>query len=116
MKLTAIAQRVATYPWTSGGFDAQFALAADGQTDALVPGMTCDVKMIPYKNADALTIPPKAVFTEEFDLTKQYVYLLGKDDKPQKRGVTLGRRNEKQVEVLQGLAVGDRILLEKPKD
>lgn len=114
-KLTAIVQRVAAVPTGSSGFDAQFTLAAEGQTDALVPGMNCDLKMIPYKKADDLTIPPKAVFTEEFDPAKQYVYLVGKGDKPEKRPVTLGKRNDKQVEVLKGLAEGDNILLEKPK-
>ena len=48
-----------------------------------------------------MTVPPKAVFTEDFDPAKQYVYLQGKDGKPQKRVVTLGERNDKQVEVLE---------------
>ena len=98
------------------GFDCQLTLAGEGLNSAIVPGMNCELKMIPYKKTDALTLPPKAVFTEEFDPAKQYVYLQGKDGKPQKRVVTLGERNDKQVEVLQGLAEGDEILLEKPKE
>jgi multidrug efflux pump subunit AcrA (membrane-fusion protein) len=78
--------------------------------------MTCDVKMIPYKKTDALTVPPKTIFSDDFDPAKQYVYLLGKDSKPEKRTVTLGYRNDKQVEIAGGLAEGDQILLEKPKE
>jgi multidrug efflux pump subunit AcrA (membrane-fusion protein) len=116
LKLSAVVQRVGTIPMGSSGFDCQLTVASDGLTSAIVPGMNCEMKMIPYKKPDALTVPPKAVFTEDFDPAKQYVYLQGKDGKPQKRVVTLGERNDKQIEVLGGLAEGDEILLEKPKE
>ena len=115
-KLSAIVQRVGAIPMGSSGFDCQLTVVGEGLISAIVPGMNCEMKMIPYKKTDALTVPPKAVFTEDFDPAKQYVYLQGKDGKPQKRVVTLGERNDKQVEVLQGLAAGDEILLEKPKE
>jgi HlyD family secretion protein len=115
-KLSAIVERVSAIPLGSSGFDCQLTVASEGLVSAIVPGISCDLKMIAYKKSDALTVPPKAIFTEELDLAKQYVYLLGKDGKTSKRVVTLGERNEKQVEVLQGLAAGDEILLEKPKD
>ena len=116
LKLSAVVQRVGAIPMGSSGFDCQLTVAAEGLTSAIVPGMNCEMKLIPYKKTDALTVPLKAVFTEEFDPAKQYVYLQGKDGKPQKRVVTLGERNDKQAEVLQGLAEGDEILLEKPKE
>ena len=116
LKLSAIVQRVGAIPMGSSGFDCQLVVAGDGLPGAIVPGMNCEMKMIAYKRADALTVPSKAVFTEDFDPAKQYVYLQGKDGKPQKQGVTLGLRNDKQVEVLQGLAERDEILLEKPKE
>jgi multidrug efflux pump subunit AcrA (membrane-fusion protein) len=116
LKLSAVVQRVGAIPMGISGFDCQLTVAADGLNSAIVPGMNCEMKMIPYKKTDALTVPPKAVFTEDFDPAKQYVYLQAKDGKPQKRVVTLGERNDKQIEVLGGLAEGDEILLEKPKD
>ena len=116
LKLSAIVERLAAIPLGSSGFDCRLTVARDGLSSAIVPGMNCEMKMIPYKKSDALTVPPKAVFTEEFDPAKQYVYLQGKNGKPQKRVVTLGERNDKQIEVLEGLAEGDEILLEKPKD
>ena len=109
-------QRVGTVPLGSSGFDCQMTVATDALNEAIMPGMNCELKLIPYKKTDALTVPPKAVFTEDFDPSKQYVYLVGKEGKPQKRTVTLGERNEKQVEVLSGLAVGDEILQDKPKE
>ena len=115
-KLSAVVQRVGAIPLGSSGFDCQLTVAADGLTSAIVPGMNCELKMIAYKKTDALTVPLKAVFTEDFDPAKQYVYLQGKDGKPRKREVTLGERNDKQVEVLAGLTAGDEILLEKPKE
>jgi multidrug efflux pump subunit AcrA (membrane-fusion protein) len=106
MKLTAIAHQVAAVPFGSTGFDAQFTMAADANAGVLTPGMTCELRMLPYKKTDALVVPPKAVFAEELDPVKQFVYVTGKGNKPEKKSVTLGKRNEKQVE----------ILLEKPKE
>jgi membrane fusion protein (multidrug efflux system) len=116
LNLSAVVHRVGAIPMGSSGFDCQLTVASDGLTSAIVPGMNCELKMVPYKKTDALTVPPKTVFTEEFDPARQYVYLLGKDGKPEKRVVTLGQRNDKQVEVLEGLAEGDEVLLEKPKE
>jgi hypothetical protein len=39
-----------------------------------------------------------------------------KEGKPRKQAVTLGQKTEKQVEILKGLAEGDRILAEATKD
>jgi multidrug efflux pump subunit AcrA (membrane-fusion protein) len=116
LKLSAVVHQVGTFPMGASGFDCRLTVSSEGLSSAIVPGMTCELKIIACKKADALTVPPKAVFTEEFDPAKQYVYLVGKDGKPQKREVVLGERNDKQVEVLQGLAPSDEILTEKPKD
>jgi multidrug efflux pump subunit AcrA (membrane-fusion protein) len=41
---------------------------------------------------------------------------VGKGGKAEKRPVTVGKRNERQVEITAGLAEGDQVLLEKPKE
>jgi HlyD family secretion protein len=117
-KLSAIVDRVSPVPISSGSFDGLLTVALDSQAEALMPGMTCEVKLVPYKKKDALTVPPKAVFSDELDPQKRFVYIAGKTDKekPQKRDVTVGKHNEKQAEILKGLAVGDEVLLERPKD
>jgi multidrug efflux pump subunit AcrA (membrane-fusion protein) len=115
-KLTAVVNKVGSIPLGGAGFDCQMTVAADALNAAIMPGMNCEIKLIPYKKSDALTVPPKAVFTEDLDPSKQYVYLVGKDGKSKKRTVTIGERNDKQVELLSGVSVGDEILQEKPKD
>jgi HlyD family secretion protein len=116
MKLSAVVQSVSAVPTSGTSFDVHFTLGTEGLSEAIVPAMTCEVRLIAYKKSDALTVPTKAVFADEFDLRQQFVYLVGKDGKPQKRPVTVGQHNDKQTEILAGLAAGDQILLEKPKD
>ncbi len=117
LRLPAIVQHVAAVPMSSGSFDGQLTVALDGQADAVMPGMNCEVKMVPYKKQDALTVSPKAVFTDDLDVQHHYVYVAAKTDKgkPEKRAVTVGKRNDKQVEILSGLKEGEEVLLERPK-
>ena len=53
--------------------------------------------------------------TDELD-DQRYVYLVGKDGKPAKRNVTVGQKTDKLVEIVEGLAQGDKVLLEAPKE
>ena len=115
LKLTAIVDRVDTVPMGSGGFDSRITVALDRRAGALMPGMTCKVKLVPYQKKKALTGPPQDVSTGEDDDRKHYVYLVRKKGKPKKRYVTLGKRNDKQVEILRGLSEGNKVLLEPPK-
>src|SRR5262249_13953822 len=82
--------------------------------DALMPGMACTVKLVPYVKADALTVPATAVITDDLDDDKQFVYLTKKDGKPEKRTVTVGKTSGGKAEITAGLQEGDEILLEKP--
>ena len=118
VRLPAIVHQVGVVPLGSGGFDGVLTVALDGQAEVLMPGMTCDVKFLPYKKLDALTVSPKAVFTDDLDVQKRYVYIAAKKEKekPQRREVTVGKRNEKQVEILSGLREGEQVLLERPAD
>jgi len=116
MKLSAVVQSVSAVPTNATTFDVHFTLGTEALSEAVVPAMTCEVRLIAYKKADALSVPTKAVFADEFDLRQQFVYRMDKDGKPQKRPVTVGNRNDKQTEIVGGLAEGDQILLEKPKD
>jgi hypothetical protein len=44
------------------------------------------------------------------------VYVVGKDRKPVKRAVTVGKKSDKKAEVLTGLKEGEEVLIEKPAD
>ena len=61
-------------------------------------------------------MPSKAVITDDLDEQKQYVYVLEKDGKAVKCSVTVGKKTDKQVEILSGLTDGAQVLLEAPKD
>ena len=50
------------------------------------------------------------------DEDEKYVYLLDKNGKAEKHAVKVGKQTDKQAEIRKGLAEGDKILLEAPKD
>jgi HlyD family secretion protein len=116
LKLSAVLSKIDTVPAIGGKFEALFNIELDKQAEMLVPEMTCTIKLTPYVNKDALTIPASALFTDELDDQEQYVYVLPKDGKPKKQSVTAGKKSGDRVEIVKGLREGDRILREKPKD
>jgi len=61
LKLAARIRHVAAVPTSSGSFDSRINVALDRQAQALMPGMTCKVKLVPYVKKNVLTVPPKAV-------------------------------------------------------
>jgi len=116
LKLAAKIEKLSAIPVTPGNFEARVAVELGKEAEALMPGMACTVKLIPYVKANALTVPAASVFTDDLDDDKRYVYLPGKDGKPEKRYITTGMRTDRKVEVLEGLKEGDEILQEKPGD
>jgi HlyD family secretion protein len=114
LKLPAVITRISDVPLGPGSFDAQLKVTLDKDNKTVVPGMACKVKLVPYLKKDAVTIPPKALMTEELD-DQPFVYLLAKDGKAAKRPVTVGQKTDKVIEILAGLAEGDQVLLEAPK-
>ncbi len=116
LRLPTAVDRVADLPTAPGSFDARLNVELDRQAKWLMPGMTCKVKLVAYQKKDALSVPLKAVATDELDEQQHFVYVQPKEGKPRKQPVTLGQKTEKQVEILKGLAAGERILAEAPKD
>jgi multidrug resistance efflux pump len=111
-KCSAKIDQVSPVPVTPGNFEARISLTSSA--NGVVPGMACAVKLVPYQKADALAVPAAAVFTEELDDEKQFVYQPTKNGKPEKRPVTVGKTSGGKTEILAGLQEGDEILLEKP--
>ena len=116
MQLPTTVKQVDAIPASSGCFGASFAVALSAKAEPLTPGMTCKVKFITYRKRHALTIPPKALSTDTLDDQQHYVYMVTKQGETKKRKVTVGKRTDKQVEILEGLSKGDQILSEPPKD
>jgi len=115
LKLPVIVDRVSAVPMGAGSFDTRITVALDDRAEALMPGMTCKVKLVAYENKHAVTVPPEAIETDEADEDKKFVYVVPKKGKPKKRAVTLGKRTATKVEILKGLKDGEKILSEPPK-
>lgn len=114
-KLSVTLERLSMVPLPSGNhFDARFTIDTHTAAEGLMPGMAGTIKIVPYLKENALTIPPAALFADDADDERFYVLVLGKDGKPEKRYVSVGRRTDRKVEILKGVNEGDEVLTEKP--
>jgi multidrug efflux pump subunit AcrA (membrane-fusion protein) len=114
LKLGVKVAEVSSIPLASGNFEARLALDTGKDDAGIVPGMSCSIKLASYAKADALTVPTSAVFSEDNDEDKRYVYRVGKDNQSQKQPVKTGKTSGGKTEILTGLLDGDEILTEKP--
>jgi membrane fusion protein (multidrug efflux system) len=73
----------------------------------LRPGMFLTVKLI-RERVDALLLPEQALVPEQ---DKQFVFVVA-DGKASKRAVTIGRRQPGVVEIVDGIAVGESVVVE----
>jgi multidrug efflux pump subunit AcrA (membrane-fusion protein) len=115
LELPASVQQISSFPVGTNVFDGQLSVELGNDARAVVPGMSCQVTLVAYDKADALTVPAKAVFEDPQTGTRNTVYVKRGDGKPQPRKVSIGQKTDEKWEVLQGLAAGDEILLEKPE-
>ncbi len=74
----------------------------------LRPGMFLTVELL-HAEVTALVIPEQAIVPEQ---SRQYVFVVGSDSRIEKREVRTGRRRPGQVEILTGLADGERVVAE----
>ncbi|MDY0164999.1 MAG: HlyD family efflux transporter periplasmic adaptor subunit [Thermoguttaceae bacterium] len=116
MKLPVRLDRIARIPDAGTKFDAVFQVTLDLDAESIMPGMTCKMDFTPYRQRRALTVPPKSVFTDEWDPQKRYVWLYREGAKPQRQPVVLGRQTDDKAEVIEGLEAGDEILTKAPED
>jgi len=115
VKLEAAVERIDAIPSAADSFEVRLGLRAEPSSASIVPGMTCTAKIVPYAEKNAIAIPSKALFTEEMDERQTYVFAI-EAGKAKKRPVTVGKRADDRVEIVRGLAEGDEILLERPKE
>jgi len=77
--------------------------------DALLrPGMFLAVRLL-REDVRALMVPEQAIVPEQ---SRQYVWVVGSDQTVEKREVRTGRRRAGQVEIVGGLAAGERVVAE----
>ncbi len=97
-------------------YSATFRVALGDDMDAIMPGMKCKIALVPYLKKRTLVIPVKAMKADPLDETVHYVQLVGDGGKPARQAVTIGKKKGDVVEILDGLAKGDKILAEYPND
>lgn len=93
--------------WMSGGskeYTTVVTIDAMPEED-LRPGMSAEVKILVRTIADALVVPVQCVVAHKGD---HFVYAL-RGRKLQRKQVKIGDTNEKLVQILEGLAEGDRV-------
>jgi membrane fusion protein (multidrug efflux system) len=73
----------------------------------LKPGMFLNVEIVRDRR-NALVVPEEALVPEQ---NKQFVFVVA-GDKAQKREVRIGARSPGSVEVLSGLSLGERVIVE----
>lgn len=115
LKAQAVVAEVAGVPVGEGKFRARLSVVLDKDAEAVLPGMACKVKLVPYARADALTVPKAAVEEDELDEDQHFVYVAREGQEPKKQAVTLGKESDKKVEITAGLSAGEKVLAEPPK-
>ncbi len=105
---------VSSIPVTSGKFDVKFDVTPGEQAERLVAGMNAKLKLVAYRNENAVTAPTSAVFSDETTPDEQYVLIQTEPGKHEKRSVQVGHKNDKQTEIVSGLSGEETILAEKP--
>jgi len=83
----------------------------EGDASLLRPGMTCRAEMIVAEYEDAVYAPVQSVVRVN---GQTVVYLDKGDTPPEKRPVTVGLDNNRMIHILDGLAEGERVLLNPP--
>ncbi len=74
------------------------------------------IQFLVYENEQAIVVPASAVFSERKDEDIKFVYLHREREKPKKQTVKTGEKSGENIEILEGLKAGKKILAEKPKN
>jgi multidrug efflux pump subunit AcrA (membrane-fusion protein) len=102
---------IGTVPVEEGKFDCQ--LTAESLPENLVPGMTCDVKLLAYGKKGAVLVPKASVFTDDDGLS-HYVFVSNGSGN-ERREVKVGKSKDDKTEIASGLKAGEKILKAKPE-
>lgn len=110
-KVVAVATLAQSDEWRGGGVkEYETTVSVDDlPADAgLRPGMSADVKILAKTVPGALKVPVQAVT----EAGGKHVCYVVSGDAVERREVTIGDGNDQQVQVLDGLAAGDRVALD----
>ncbi|WP_227470258.1 efflux RND transporter periplasmic adaptor subunit [Massilia sp. YMA4] len=101
--------RVGTvYPQIKDGRFTAELLFTQGQPEVLSPGQSVDAQITLGEPASALLLPNGAFVN---DTGGAWAFVLTDDSHAERRAIRTGRRNNAQVEVLDGLRAGERVIV-----
>jgi multidrug efflux pump subunit AcrA (membrane-fusion protein) len=83
-----------------------------GETEGLRPGMNVSVEIVIEEKANVLQVPLEAITTDEED--KSFATVLRPDGETVVRPLKLGLANNSHVEIIEGLFVGEKVVLAEP--
>jgi HlyD family secretion protein len=92
-------------------FEVKIALAPEAQ-ETLRSGMNVDVTFIGERLDSAVVVPTVAIVTEDGE---QGVMVVGTDNKPEFRSVTIGLTLGDKTQILSGLEAGERLFIDLPE-
>jgi len=90
------------------GMDLRVRLLLDNKSQKLKPGMLMSARVV----FRAINEPIIAVQSLEYAGTKRFVYVIGDDNKVERREVVLGARINDQAIIESGLEIGERIVVQ----
>jgi membrane fusion protein (multidrug efflux system) len=80
----------------------------DNSSHEILPDMFARVEIVKREAPDSIAVPVYAVINRN---DENYVYLVGEDDSVSIRPIEMGLQESWQVEVTQGLAPGERLVV-----
>jgi HlyD family secretion protein len=99
----------AVYPQIKDGRFTVDMVFGKGQPEALSPGQSLDVEIALGEPAQALLLPNGAFVNDSGGV---WVFVVGADGRNvERRDIKIGRRSNSQIEVLSGLAVGEKVII-----
>ena len=81
----------------------------DNPAEALYPNQFVNVRLVLLREAEALMVPAAAV---QYAADGPFVYVIGEGDRAERRALVLGDSRPGEVAVREGLAAGERIVVE----
>jgi HlyD family secretion protein len=83
-----------------------------GEAEGLRPGMNVSVEIVIEEKANVLQVPLEAITTDDED--KSFATVLRPDGETVVRPLKLGLANNSHVEIIEGLFVGEKVVLAEP--
>ncbi len=107
-KVVSIANQAASSSWFSSDVkEYETIVQIEGEATSLKPGMSAQVEILVEDLDDVLAVPVQAVVEQR----GKFFCWVQTPEGPQRRPVLLGRTNDKLIEITDGVAEGDKVLL-----